>query len=151
MLRAISHDAPLYVIGDVLRGGLHALRDVFFADVHGGYFDNGFPEESGSSLAVRLAAHAHLISALNVTGVTSLAHAHPNAAMWALAAALGVFLGAALLCLRASLRCCSGSAATPTPASSTGGDECDDNYFWRNAADARRAAALVVNKVTKKD
>ncbi len=142
--------SPLYLVGDIMRGTLHALRDVFFTDLRGGYFDNGFPSESASGLAMRLAARERIIAALNMSGVTSLAHAYPDAAMWALAASLGIILGMVLLCLRASLGSTFfTSAASSSSLSTTGGDECDDNYFWRNAADARRAAAVKEGKIAE--
>lgn len=142
--------SPLYLAGDIMRGTLHALRDVFFPVLRGGYFDNGFPSESVSGLTMRLAARERIIAALNMSGATSLAHAYPDAAIWALAASLGIILGMILLCLRATFNYTFfTSAASSSSVSSTGGDECDDNYFWRNAADARRAAAGKVGKIAE--
>jgi hypothetical protein len=124
--------------GDIVRGALHGLRDIFLFDMHGGFFETGFPDETEARKTIRLMSRDFVYSAFDKAGMASMARLYPNEVVWALAASLGLIVGAVLLCLRLLIQLCCDRASAPTVSS----DEYDDNYFWRNAADARRAEEL---------
>jgi hypothetical protein len=124
--------------GDIIRGALHGVRDIFLFDMRGGFFETGFPDETEARKAMRLMSRDFVYSAFDKAGMASMARLYPNELVWALAALLGLIVGAVILCLRLIMQPCCDRASAPAVSS----DEYDDNYFWRNAADARRAEEL---------